>query len=170
MDDLIIQEYSQTQEHNMSRSNAGGRERWQVEVDVYLTSVDPLEFHIESPIQSAPDTDLVFHNNCHPGFEVIFNFHDQTGDPDGYSFVKHKEDAIWSQLGDGKAYCPKSEVWDVFKPLRLTADRMTLVAVNENSGTAVGKFQYALNVTNGTRLVSIDPGGNNMNGSGFANY
>lgn len=146
-------------------AKASARQKWTVDVDVYLEQVDPLVFHIESPIQSAPDRELVFHNNCHPGFDVVFHFHDDTGDPDGYSFVDDKQDAVWSQKGDGPAYCPTVRMNDIFQPLRLTESRMTLVAFNPNSGEATGKFQYALNVTNGRRTVSIDPGGNNMNGS-----
>lgn len=146
-------------------ATATGRGKWQVPVDVYLVSADPLQFHIESPIQSAPDTDLIFHNNCHPGFEVVFTLYDQTDDPDGYSFEKHKEDAVWSQLGEGETACPKSEIWTVFKPLRLSDDRMILTVFNKNSGDALGPFQYALNVTNGSKKLSLDPGGNNMNGS-----
>ena len=143
------------------------RQKWQVPVDVYLDSVDPLLFHIESPIQPAPDTDLVFHNNCHPGFEIVFNFHDETADPDGYSFVKPKEDAIWSQMGDGPDFCPKAAVapgLTVLKPKRLSEDAMTLVVINENVDPFVGPFQYTLRVTNGDRIIPLDPGGINMNG------
>jgi|tagenome__1003787_1003787.scaffolds.fasta_scaffold20985721_2 hypothetical protein len=163
-----VGEHAMSKHHDVSEAEGTtqtGRGKWQVPVDVYLVSADPLRFHIESPIQSAPDTDLIFHNNCHPGFEVVFTLHDQTGDPNGYSFEKHKEDAVWSQLGEGEAACPKSEIWTVFKPLRVSDDRTTLAVINENSGEAVGPFQYALNVTNGSRKLSLDPGGNNMNGS-----
>jgi hypothetical protein len=169
MENVITEQQHQTnaKEHGGSEHEAHARKPWQVPVDVYLLSVDPVEFQVESPLQSAPDTDLVFHNNCHPGFEIAFNFHDQTGDPDGYRFPKHKEDAVWSQLGEGKEACPKSAVWDIFKPLRVTENGETLVVLNENCGCAVGNFQYALNVTNGRNTVSLDPGGRNMNGGQF---
>ena len=143
------------------------RGKWHVPVDVYLVSVDPLEFHVESPIQSAPDADLVFHNNCHPGFEIIFNFHDETADPDGYRFVKPKDDAIWSQLG-GADCCPTEPVAPedtVLAPQSLSDDAMTLVVTNENVAPHLGQFQYTLRVTNGTRTLPLDPGSNNMNGA-----
>jgi hypothetical protein len=169
MDNVITEQQNlvHSKGHGRPERDAYVRRPWQVPVDVYLLSVDPLEFQIESPLQSAPDTDLVFHNNCHPGFEISFNFHDQTGDPDGYRFPKHKDEAVWSQLGDSKEACPKAPVWDIFKPLRVTENGETLVVQNENCGRAVGNFQYALNVTNGTTTVSLDPGGRNMNGGQF---
>lgn len=151
--------------HGLGNTERG---KWHVPVDVYLISVDPLEFHVESPIQSAPDTDLIFHNNRHPGFEIMFNLHDQTGDPNGYSFVRPKEDAIWSQMGSGPACCPKAAVPDsdrVLIPQSLTQDAMTLVVTNENVAPKVGPFQYTLRVTNGNDPVPLDPGGNNMNGA-----
>jgi hypothetical protein len=147
--------------------NLTARKRWQVAVDVYLNSVDPLDFHIESPIQSAPDTDLIFHNNCHPGFEIVFTLHDETADPNGYSFVKPKDDAIWSQMGEGPGSCPTeapSKENTVLNPQSLSQNAMTLVVINENVAPHVGPFQYTLRVTNGDRTIPLDPGGNNMNG------
>lgn len=167
MDNIILK--NNKDENCEERVGGGGapktpRERWVVEVDVYLESVDPLEFHIESYLQSAPDTNLVFHNNRHPGFEVVFQLQDDTGDPIGYTFLKPKLNAVWSQLGDGPDFCPKEEMWEVFQPLRLTDDGMTLTVLNPNSGNAVGKFQYTLWVTNGVKTIPLDPGGDNMNG------
>jgi hypothetical protein len=151
---------------NKSKGAKTAREPWSVDVDVYLVSdSDPPDFHVESYLQHSPGGDLVFHNNGHPGFEVTFALHDETNDPEGYCFVNPKHNAVWSQLGDGPDYCPTSEMWEVFTPLRLSGDKMKLVVVNKNPKPAQGKFQYALRVTNGTKTLILDPGANNQNGN-----
>lgn len=138
------------------------RDRWVVDVDVYLESIDPLRFIVESYLQQAHGGDLVFHNNGHPGFDVAFHLHDDTDDPDGYTFVRPRQNAIWSQYGESEAACPTTAIWEVFRPLRLVDGGMTLVVYNPND--EIKDFQYTLRVTNGGEPVRLDPGGKNMNG------
>src|ERR1700754_4616203 len=87
------------------------RKAWDVLVDVYLVSDEPKEFHVESYLQNAKNQPLNFHNNGHPGFNVTFELHDETGK--NYSFARgpNKEDAVWSQLGSA---CPLTGIWEVF--------------------------------------------------------
>src|ERR1044071_7835115 len=69
---------------------------WLVQVDVYLDSADPLQFHIESCLPQETrnfggknEKYLVFNNNCRPGFRIVFQLHDLTNpDPTapGYRF------------------------------------------------------------------------------------
>ena len=166
MDDVTTREpsLSHTETHGSSQSQSGSGTPWDVEVDVYLETVGPpATYRIESYLQPQGNGDLVFENHGRPGFNVRFCLHDETGG--GYKFdgPPNLQQAIWSQLG---TTCPTSGVWDVFDPKQVKDQGMTLVAYNRNPSPAQGIFQYALNVTNdnGASYVSIDPGGNNMNG------
>ena len=142
---------------------------WTVAVDVYLKDVYLDEagrrrgrFTLETPMAKNKDDDLVFENRGRPGFNVVFNLHDETGG--GYGFPKQadKEEAVWSRYGPD---CPDSEVRQVFRPLRIEDEGMTLVVRNENPAPAGGPFKYSLRVTNdGTNYVLLDPGGVNENG------
>jgi hypothetical protein len=142
------------------------RKAWDVLVDVYLVSDSPTEFHVESYLQDAEDQPLNFHNNGHPGFNVTFELHDETGK--NYSFARgpNKEDAIWSQLGSA---CPLAGIWDVFdkNSIQVTNNGSRLSVFNGNPHPAQGQFQYTLNVstTGNPPYLNLDPGGNNQNGN-----
>lgn len=148
--------------------NTTSKEPWTVEVDVHLKSDDdpnnPL-FTIGSVIKkgSGADGKLVFNNNGRPGFKLLFEFHDDTRK--GYTFPAREQDAVWSQLGANA--CPRSQVWDVFEPVKVFADGKKLTVRNPNPSPAQGEFTYSLRVTkdNGKTFLLLDPGGVNENGN-----
>lgn len=134
-------------------------------IDVVLESEHPtLKFHLESEdIPIGPESHVHFSNCYHPGFHVFFHIKDPHGL--GYRFPPNsdKRDAIWSVVGDGA--CPHSEAWEIFEPLNVSSDRLTLKTKNPNS--AEQKFGFTLNVTKtgGPPYEELDPGGTNHNGS-----
>lgn len=139
-----------------------------VHVDVVLESDNPVRFRIEpSPPNSLPtgaNGELIFSNDHHPGFHIHFNLRDISCL--GYLFptTSDKKEAVWSQLGNGA--CPKSEMWEVFKPLHVSPHQLTLTVDNPNGSPAQGPFGYTLRVTkdNGASYLDLDPGGLNQNG------
>ena len=140
---------------------------WNVSVDVTLNSINPVSFTIDSKdLPKGGNGDLVFKNDGKPGFHISFNFTDATGL--GYRFPpnKNKEEAVWSQLGSG--VCPQASCSDVFHAIGVNEPaRTTLTVNNPNPSPAQGKFGYTLRVTSdeGKTFLSLDPGGDNMNGS-----
>lgn len=148
---------------------ATARSPWEVVVDVYLHSETPGDFTIQSYLQSKPGSDeLVFCNNGHPGFNVTFNLHDETGL--GYRFPgpPKDQDSLWSVLGAGQ--CPSSPgAWNIFPANRISVKGggSAMTAFNPNPAPAQGDFSYTLNVTkdNGAHYLPLDPGGNNQNGN-----
>lgn len=142
-------------------ASAKDRSKWTVEVDVCLESdTEPPKFRVESFLQAEPNGKLVFHNRGRPGFDIVFHLRDETGR--GYRFPKSPTDAVWSQLGADA--CPQSEMWQVFKALRVFNDGMSLAVFNRNPCPAQGEFTYTLRVTNGDEWRNLDPGGSNQNG------
>ena len=156
-------------EARMSKVKTQVRKAWEVVVDVYLHSETPGDFDVESYLQSDPGSNkLVFCNNGHPGFNVTFNLHDETGL--GYQFIgaPKEEDSLWSQCGS--TGCPGSPgSWEVFdkKSVTVTNAGMVMKALNENPSPAQGDFRYTINVTKdgGRTYLPLDPGGINQNGS-----
>lgn len=153
-------------------------EPWLVQVDVYLDSVNPLKFHVESCLpQEVRDVGgkqekyLVFNNNCRPGFKIIFQLHlSSAAEAQGYRFPHRGDDAIWSQKKDEcpVAYCDDK----VFEPLRvIEPDGTSLVVEFKNekvNGRAIGNFRYTLNlVKDGADTLHLDPGGTGNNGESF---
>jgi hypothetical protein len=152
-------------------------EPWLVQVDVYLDSVDPLAFHLESclpqEIRNFGGKDekyLVFNNNCRPGFKILFELHDLTNDDPnvkGYRFPHRADDAVWSQRG---AECPREYCKDkVLEPVRVVEpDGATLVVEFKNEKVnekPLGDFRYTLNVIkDGAQPLQLDPGGTGNNG------
>jgi hypothetical protein len=152
-------------------------EPWLVQVDVYLDSVDPLSFHLESCLPQdvrnfggKEEKYLVFNNNCRPGFKILFELHDLTNtDPTtkGYRFPHRADDAVWSQPGNE---CPREYCDDkVFEPVRVVEpDGATLVVEFKNekrNGQPVGDFRYTFNITqDGAQPLQLDPGGTGNNG------
>jgi hypothetical protein len=137
-------------------------------VDVYLHSETPGDFTVESYLQDPNSKKLTFWNNGHPGFNVTFNLHDETGL--GYRFPgpPHDKNAIWSELGS--TGCPSSPgSWAVFPANRISVKGGgdTMTAYNPNPAPAQGDFRYTLNVTknNGANYLPLDPAGNNQNGN-----
>lgn len=144
-------------------------EPWQVQVDVYLDRVEPLQFRIESSLPQKNENGenyLIFENKLRPGYRILFQLHCMTDvDPStaGYTFPKRADDAIWSQRG---GECPKAYCEDkVFDPERvIQPDRTTLVVRFENK-EPIGDFRYTINlVKDGADPVQIDPGGTGANG------
>jgi hypothetical protein len=170
MDDLNLQERQTTEGCEMevmSSLERKGHDSWEVDVYVYLHSDAPLDFSVESYLQSDSNSDnLMFYNRCHPGFYVYFHLIDETGK--GYRFPQssNKDDAIWSQMGTS---CPTQAIYEVFDQNKINVKDQgaTLKTFNPNEGTAVGNFQYTLNVSTDGKApyLALDPGGTNMNGS-----
>lgn len=139
-----------------------------VKVIVTVKSDVPGDFTIEpSPKGSLPKGkkgELVFENDHHPGFDVHFDLVDKSGL--GYKFPPPDKmsSAVWSELG--ATSCPRDGRMEVFQPLSIDNDQMTLVARNPNAGTVVGGFYYMLRVTRdgGSSYLPLDPGGDNKNG------
>jgi hypothetical protein len=158
-------------------------EPWLVQVDVYLDSVDPLQFHVDSCLPQEPryfggkeEQYLVFNNSCRPGFKIIFELHPSDTVPatQGYRFPHRADDAIWSQIGDE---CPR-EYHDakVFDPVRvIEPDGTSLVVDFENEKIVkepgkdpvpIGDFRYTLNlIKDGAKPLQLDPGGTGNNGN-----
>lgn len=135
----------------------------EVHVQVFLHPDEDPPFHIAStdlPIGS--DGELTFANDRHPGFHVHFDLQEPTH---GYLFPanNNKAEAVWSDLGSGS--CPTSQMWNVFRALRVAPDRKTLVVRNANVHPELGKFGYALRVVKDPAdWLELDPGGDNQNG------
>jgi hypothetical protein len=150
---------------------------WLIQVDVYLDSVNPLAFHLESCLPQEVrnfggknEKYLVFNNNCRPGFRILFELHDLTNeDPNasGYRFPHKADDAVWSQKKDE---CPRDYCDDkVFEPVRVVEPNGTTLVVdfkNEKvDGQPVGDFRYTLNlIKDGAQPLQLDPGGTGNNG------
>ena len=172
MDEAYAKDPEERESKGKGKAMAKGP--WDVLVDVYLRSETPGDFTIESYLQSTPGSDeLVFHNRGHPGFNVTFVLHDQTGL--GYRFPSppKDEDSIWSQYG--AVGCPGSPgIWDVFDQKRIVVSHggLQMTAFNPNPKPAKGKFRYTLNVTkdNGANYLPLDPGGDNQNGNFRADF
>ena len=144
---------------------------WQKTINVTLTSVNPTEYQITpvgpDPIPVGADGALIFNNDNHNGFNIDFVLIDQTGQ--GYAFPpnNNKGQAVSSRLGAIND-CPPQGTSVVLSPVNISGpNNNTLSVHNPNQGSVVGSFSYALWVTKdgGQSYVSIDPGGNNMNGA-----
>jgi hypothetical protein len=150
-------------------SNSGNRQPkrdpWTVEIDVYLTSdADPDHpvFEIDSFLKDEADL-LRFHNKGRPGFKVVFHLHDETGCGYHFSGPPRVREAVWSQVGKA---CPTAPAWEVFEPIKIFNDGMSLVVRNENPSPPQGEFRYTLRVTTGGgKYLALDPGGFNQNGN-----
>jgi hypothetical protein len=139
---------------------------WLVDVDVYLTSVNPVSFHLETCLPMAPDGNITFKNRNRPGFEIRYNLIDETGD--GYRFPPQSKraDALWSIEGQNCPPANYGQQWPQFTTVRVVEpDCLTLVVRNKNE--TVTTFGYTLRVTKdgGLNYVDLDPGGTNDNGS-----
>ena len=139
-----------------------------VTVNVTLNSETQGDFTIlPSPIGSlptGPDGELIFRNQGHPGFFVVFHLIDLT--QRGYRFPpdSKKKEAVWSVLQANA--CPNAPEWAVFDPINITADGKNLKVFNPNVDPVLGTFSYTLRVTKdgGATYLALDPGGSNQNG------
>jgi hypothetical protein len=160
--------------------------KWGIEIDVFLTDIGPPPdckpvFTIDTfmPMEDDPDDPrhqrIIFHNaGREDGFTINFQFYDNTdhGNGSGYYFPdppdpKNPGDPnqwpLWSQKGPG---CPPPGQWAEFEAVGVSKDRLTLVVENLNQTKTL--FGYALRVRDDDgNWVTLDPGGNNMNGSGL---
>ena len=133
-------------------------------VEVHLHPDRDPPFHLASPhLPTNSDGEFEFKNQGHPGFNINFVLQEPTH---GYLWPenKHKKQAVWSEAGGGA--CPDSEIWDIFRAIRITPDRKTLVVHNGNTQqTELGKFGYTLRVVKDpSDWLELDPGGDNQNG------
>ena len=141
---------------------------WLVEIDVYLDAdTNPPRFRLQSALPSknpgSSDPEFVFENRGRPGFELRFNFYDQTGK--GYQFPDELDDTIWSALGDR---CPDSRMHEVLEPKRLI-DPTSVLVKNDNprkNGAGLGPFKFTINVTTTGKkpYLPLDPTGDDRNG------
>lgn len=163
-DDLRSGARAEGAEQSRPKPNTGpAKKPWTVEIDVHLTKACPdpvFELHTSLPEQNG---NIVFQNNHRPGFDIQFNFYDDTGS--GYTFPPQSKvrEACWSQVGTA---CPSSPIWDVFDPRHIGNNGATLVVYNDNPSPALGDFKYTLRVTNdgGVSYCDLDPGGSDSNG------
>jgi hypothetical protein len=143
---------------------------WEVTIDVYLNSVaadGTPDFDVQTCLPTDwPTTDqnpiVNFYNDGRNGFRITFRFYDNTGSTNSYIFLTDANDAVWSAAG---STCPTQKCSEVFsQPKRV--DDSTLSVLNLNNDV-LGPFQYALRVSNDKEktVVTLDPGGNNMNGN-----
>lgn len=139
-----------------------------VKIIVTVKSDVPGDFTIEpSPKGSPPKGtkgELIFKNDKHPGFDIYFDLVDKSGL--GYKFPPPSKikSAVWSELG--ATSCPQDGKMQVFEPLSIDDDGMTLVVHNPNVDGVLGAFSYMLRVTNdgGSSYLPLDPVGDNKNG------
>jgi hypothetical protein len=151
-----------------------------VSVTVTLFDDNPLSWGMESedlPISvvncSGTDEPTITFSNYndgeyHDGFEITFDFVDQTGKGYGYFFDEDNpdpDDAIWVKKIDGKDPCPpQKSKWGGFKPTSVT--RNSLVVDNSNSHLQYFGFALLLSFEEDTEWrLKLDPVGNNMNGT-----
>ena len=140
------------------------------DVQVTLHSVDPLRFDITSKdLPKDANGDLVFINDNHPGFNVDFQFTDETRLNYLFPPNNQKAEAVWSLRGPSN--CPTQKASEVFQPVHVSGDCKTLTVHNSNAGANVGHFGYTLRVTKdgGATFLALDPGGLNKNGPVLAN-
>jgi hypothetical protein len=119
------------------------------------------------------EPELKFNNyqsgTYHDGFEVTFNFVDQTNKGYGFFFnpqsPKPEDQAIWVKKVDSSGACPTSpSKWGGFNPQSVT--RNTLIVDNPNSHLQYFGFTLLLSLAGETSpSVKLDPIGNNQNGS-----
>lgn len=134
-------------------------------LDVYIDSIDPLNFRVEPSNKNGPPLPtgphgIIFENGGRPGFHVRFTLQ---GDTHGFLFPKQKDakKAVWSKLG---STCPDEGAWEVFTAPTVSPDGKVLKVVNLNPHPAQGPFKYTLRVTDGSCWKDLDPGGLNSNG------
>ena len=133
-------------------------------VAVTLRKVSPLDFDVTSTdLPMDADRNLVFRNNGHPGFKILFDLDDQTGENYRFPTNSKKQDGVWSKRG---TKCPDTAASDIFKVVEIPPHRQTMVVHNLNPQPAQGEFRYTLRVTKdgGKNYLPLDPGGVNQNG------
>jgi hypothetical protein len=155
--------------------------KWGIEVDVVLTDVGPpAKYTIDTylPLENDPNDKnhkrIIFHNAGRAnGFTVNFQLYDNTNDGkgSGYYFPNPPDPhdpgdpgqwPLWSQKGAG---CPPPGQWSEFQAVGISEDCLTLIVENLNQTETL--FGYALRVRDDNgNFVTLDPGGNNMNGGG----
>lgn len=148
---------------------------WIVYVDVYLHSDVPGDFNIESCLPTHKHTHggkeedyLVFDNHKRPGFTILFQLHDETGQ--GYRFPDSNADAVWSRYGNECPAGPNNDPnKDVFEDAEVIESDQTILKVRYRNQPAhpPAHFRYTLNVTTDgkTPYLALDPGGTGNNGN-----
>lgn len=153
----------------------------QTTVNVTLTSVDPVagtgEYILDPvgpdplPRPTGPDQILTFENCGHDGVDIDFVLTDATGQNYTFPPDSEKREAVSSQHG-ATDLCPEQGTSEVLMPVSVTgANNNTLRVHNPNQDRPgrpklTGPFSYVLWLTKdrGSTYISLDPGGNNMNG------
>jgi hypothetical protein len=138
----------------------------QIEVKVFLDSVDPVRFRLESPLpKGTKDNDFIFKNDGHPGFYLSYVLQSDGHGAD-YSFPDELDDALYSAKS---TTCPtKKGQWPQFRAHEVKPGNKILVVRNLNQHQA--QFSYTLRVTRrphdpDPECLDLDPGGVNENGS-----
>lgn len=138
----------------------------EIEIKVFLDSVEPPAFRLQSPLpKGTKDNDFVFNNNGNPGFVLTYVLQ-----PDGlgadYFFPDEHTDALYSSKTTS---CPTNKgQWPQFRGKEVKPGNKILVVRNLNQQKA--NFSYTLRVTKrphdtDPKCVDLDPGGVNENGS-----
>lgn len=156
----------------------GPSKPWEIDIDVYLDSVDPLDFSIDTCLPQSEDDSqscIEFNNAGRNGFTLNFRLYDNTGANPSYVFPDPPGNpnqggdpqtwALWSSQGEG---CPPpgyADQWDQFTAVKVKDKGTTLEVTNLNQYQS--DFGYTLRVTNdgGASFVNLDPGGTNNNGN-----
>ncbi|HET6536242.1 MAG TPA: hypothetical protein VFG41_08670 [Sphingomicrobium sp.] len=156
-------------------------DRRPVSVTVTLQSDNPLDWDMDStdlPISTmncngTEEPTLKFSNyqggEFHQGFEVTFDFVDNTGKGYGFFFEDRSrpdpDDAIWVKKIDSTDICPPDgSKWGGFKPQSVTRDK--LIVDNKNDRLQYFGFALLLSLEDETSWsLKLDPVGNNMNGT-----
>lgn len=136
----------------------------EVHVKVRVTDVAAETFVFESKdIEIGPKNEITFKNDEeHYGFEI----HYELEGADGYRFPEDLDEALYVEAGS-KGYCPQSRSqWGKFKPLEVRSgnggERRVLLVDNKNDSKK--EFAYTLRAKNGSKWLTLDPGGTNENG------
>ena len=137
---------------------------WEVQINVTLTSEDPVRFTLDSNDLPGKNGNFTFNNNGRPGFNITFAFKDETGQSYKWPDNAHKDEAVWSALGN---VCPDSPTFEPLHAIGVDPTQMKLRVNNRNPKPAQGQFMYTLRVTKdgGETYLAMDPGGVNQNGS-----
>lgn len=133
-------------------------------VAVNVTSTDPLDFHLSTNLPMGPGNEVIFKNgNGHEAFDLRYEL---VGAP-GFVFPDDPNEACYVSHGS-KTDCPKKPgPKGQFEPRGVEDGGRTLRVYNKNNMKQ--DFSYLLRITDGSKVLELDPPGSNQNGGGDDN-